>query len=87
MQTVDGAEIERFRMIVVACGSIGNADFHFANGIDRHGRPPVSEIHKPEKVFSVETYSANAFFTAKDATSEKLGNSSGFRCGLCVFCG
>jgi hypothetical protein len=41
LQAVNGAEIERFRMIVMAGSSISNADFHFADWIDRHGNPPL----------------------------------------------
>ena len=57
-QAFDGAEIECFCMIVVAGSSIGNADFHFADWIDRHGRallilmiPKGGEMF-PEKAFS-----------------------------------
>src|SRR5258707_11631050 len=41
-------------MIVVACGSVSDGNFHFADWVDRHSRPPVSVIHKPEETFSVE---------------------------------
>src|ERR1044071_6303109 len=37
-QAFDGAEIKRFRTVVVAGCGVGNADFHFADWIDRHGR-------------------------------------------------
>ena len=40
MQAVNGAEVERFSVIVMTGRGVGNADFHFANRIDRHGRPP-----------------------------------------------
>jgi hypothetical protein len=41
-QAVNGAEIERFRMIIMAGSGISNTDFHFADWIDRHGSPPYS---------------------------------------------
>src|SRR5579864_8322898 len=37
-QAFNGAEIECFRMIIMASGGISNADFHFADWIDRHSR-------------------------------------------------
>jgi hypothetical protein len=37
VQAVNGAEIERFRMIIMAGCGISNADFHFANWVDRQG--------------------------------------------------
>jgi hypothetical protein len=42
LQAVNGTEIERFRMIVMAGSSVSNADFHFADWIDRHGNPPFA---------------------------------------------
>jgi hypothetical protein len=53
VQAVNGAEIERFRMIVMAGCGISNADFHFADWIDRHGRALlINGIHKWMKMFS-----------------------------------
>jgi hypothetical protein len=40
LHAVNGAEIERFTVKVMTGSSIGNADFHFADWIDRHGAPP-----------------------------------------------
>src|SRR5580765_4409786 len=37
-QAIDRAEIERFRMIVVAGSRVRDADFHFADRIDGHDR-------------------------------------------------
>ena len=37
-QAFNGAEIKGFRMIIMAGSGISNADFHFANWINRHGR-------------------------------------------------
>jgi hypothetical protein len=49
-QAVNGAEIESFRMIIMAGSGISNADFHFANWIDRHGRDlPLNGFRKCEE--------------------------------------
>jgi hypothetical protein len=54
-QAIDGAEVESFRVIVVAGGCVSNADFHFADWIDGHGRfLPLTVIRKSEETFAQE---------------------------------
>jgi hypothetical protein len=39
VQTINGTEIERFTVKVMAGSGVGNTDFHFADWIDWHGSP------------------------------------------------
>jgi hypothetical protein len=40
-QAFNGAEIERFRLIVMTGGGVSDVDFHFADWINGHGMPPT----------------------------------------------
>jgi hypothetical protein len=53
-QAINRTEIERFRMIIMAGSGVSNADFHFADGINRHGRPPVALIPQEQEMFPGE---------------------------------
>jgi hypothetical protein len=42
VQAINGTEIKRLTVKVMAGSSISNADFHFADWIDWHGKPPFA---------------------------------------------
>jgi hypothetical protein len=58
-------------MIIMAGSSISDADFHFADWIDRHGRaPPANVVPKLEETFAQKHSAVSTQFFLKSRIRE-----------------